>query len=220
MSRKRGAIKYSIACYDELYRVDKDRVFRPEPVGDAEEEDLFDSLVDEWQFFTADEALIALRQSFSATFSSEYRLAPLSRRLLAIRRKCTEAAKSLHPIWSDLGLSPIPIEEDDRSLFKARLFSFILVRNRDLETRVSVNGQKTRLSTLIGFEDATDLLRALRAVVSDTFTEVHTADQIRDLLWRIRCRIWIVLPPFNVCLGSVGVEPIAHPTTDDLVQTE
>ncbi len=210
MGTRKAKVRYSITYADELYRFDKDLKLREEEDDDPEE-----SLAAVWDCEVADETLVALRRTFSKTFTSEYRLELLQQLLVDIRRECTEAGKPLHVIWSELELPAIPLEEYDPSVNKVRVFKFIFVRNRDLATKVLVKGKSKKLSTIVGFEDATELLRTLRAVISDTFSEIHNVDQCEALLHKIRTRIWAVLPAFNVCLRSIEKEPIAPKTPDD-----
>lgn len=54
---------------------------------------------------------------------------------------------------------------------------------------------------------------ALRKIVSDTFSEMHTEEDHERVLREIRNQIADVLPPLNELLEAIEIEPIAVPTS-------
>jgi hypothetical protein len=110
-------------------------------------------------------------------------------------------------------LPPIPLITNDPTPSKVRLFQFVFARRDAVDITVKVEGKRRRLLDVVQYQDATALLTTLRSVVSATFAEAHDEDQHTAILQRIRAEIQAVLPPFNPCLESIEIEPIA-PTRD------
>lgn len=188
---------------DSICYVSKERIF--DLNSDPDE-----SLMDELKCPIGDELLIALRKAFSLTFPRNPFITGLREALAEIRRVGVDSLKPMPEVLLDLELPPIPPVMNDPVLTKTRIFQFLLARRKDLDIAVKVNGKRRRLLDLAEHEDATALITTLRSVVTDTFEEAHSEDQHSAILKRIRRKIHDVLPPFNACLESIEVEPIAE----------
>jgi hypothetical protein len=204
MGRKRKVRGYSILYSDSVCGVSEDRVYDPES---EPEKSLFDTL----ECPIADDVLIALRKSFSLTFPKNPFIEGLRESLTDIRRICVEAAKPLTEVWKDLQMQPVPPYMNDPVVRKTYLFKFVFARTADLDITVKIDGKKVSFLKEVGHEDATQLIMALRLIVSNTFEEAHSERQHEAILRRIRARIWQVLPPLNMCLQSIEVEPMPGP---------
>jgi len=205
MGRKRKAKGYSVVVGDAVCCVSEDRFYDPAAAPEK-------SLMDQLQCPVADEVLIALRKAFSLTYPTNPFIQGLQASLTEIRRICVEALKPLPDVLSDLELPPIPPIIDDSAMRKTYVFMFLFARTDAIDITVKFNGKKQRLMDIVGNQDATELLKTLRSVVTDTFDEAHDEQQHSAILQRIRKRIHSVLPAFNACLESMEVEPIAEPS--------
>ena len=204
MGRKKKPKGYSILAADAVCCVGEDRVYNADAESDPEK-----SLMDKLQCPVADEVLIALRKAFSLTFPRNPFLEGIKAELAEIRRLGVEALKPMPEVLSDLGLAPIPAMENDPAITRARVFRFVFARTEEVDISVKADGKRRRLLDLVGNDDGTELVKALRSVVSDTFEEAHNEDQLMAILRRIRERIQKTLPAFNACLESIEIEPIA-----------
>ena len=211
MGRRRKQNRWSLVASDTVCCVSEDGVYDPESAPEK-------SLMDQLQCPVADEVLIALRKSFSLTYPRNPFMDGLQAAIAEIRRIGVEALKPMPEVLLDLGLPPIPQFIDDPIRKKVHLFLFMFARTDDLNITVKVKGKRRKLLDVAEHEDGTCLLTTLRAVVSDTFHEAHDEDQHSAILQGIRQTIHAVLPPFNVCLQAMEIEPIAEWHVTDSVQ--
>lgn len=207
MGRRTKRPLFLIVVTDDLCRIGKDRV-----LIDAEDDDdnyPEESLLDELRCPLADEVLIALRKSFSLTFPRNPFIDGLQASLTEIRRIGVEALKPMPEVLAELGLKPIPFIIDDPIRKKVYLTLFAVARTADLQISVKAGNRTKRLLVAIDHFPADALIRTLRDVVSDTFSEMHDEDQHSEVLTRIRGRINDVLAPYNSLLEAMEIEPVA-----------
>ncbi len=203
MTRSRKKPRWVIVLTDNLACIDENKVFDPESEPKK-------NLLDELQSHPADEVLIALRKSFSVTYPRNPFVEGLQQALSEIRRIGVEALKEIPEVLQELGLPPVPATLADASSRRGIVFLFSLVRSADLSIKVQYQGKTHSLLKLLDPFPADPLIRTLRAVVSDTFSEMHNEEQCGETLKRIRDRIWDRLPPFNALLEEIEIEPIAE----------
>ena len=140
----------------------------------------------------------------------------LQQALSEIRRIGVEALKEIPEVLQELQLSAVPGTMADSSSRKAHVFLFSFARAADLAIQVKYEGRSRSLLKLLDPYPGDSLVRTLRAIVTDTFTETHNEDQCEEILRRIRDRVWDTLPAFNELLEEIEIEPIA----DRLIQNE
>jgi hypothetical protein len=209
MGRRPNAKQYSIVVAHDLCCVGEDRVFNPDSEDDADK-----SLMDELQCPVADEVLIALRKAFSLTFPRNPFMDGIRAEIAEIRRLGVDALKPMPEILLGLGLTPIPMIDNDPVKDKVRVFQFVFAKIEDIDISVTVVGKRRHFLDVAQHEKASSLITTLRSVVSDTFEEAHNEDQLLAVLRRIRERVHAVLPSFNPCLESIEIEPIAEKAAD------
>jgi hypothetical protein len=207
MARPKKIPTYLILYADRTGYVNKEFVYDRDSDPD-------ESPLDELDYFPADDLLDALRQSFSLTYLDDLSLKGMRNSLAKIRRLGVDVLKMMPKALADLGLKPVPTNEDDPALNKTVMFKFAFMREADLNIKVTFEGKKRRFLDLLDYEIATPLIQTMREVVADTFEEAFDDDQHERLLRRIRGRIWKTLPAYNVCLESIGIEPIAEYRAD------
>jgi hypothetical protein len=200
-TRKKTVWGMVLAC--NLGCIDEERVLHPgsEPKN---------NLLNELQCPAADEVLIALRKSFSLTFPRNPFVVGLQQALTEIRQVGVEALKEIPEVLQELSLPAVPGSAADASKDRAIVFKFSLVRLKDLEMQVQYEGKTRSLVKLLDPCPADELVRTLRHVISDTFSEMHDEEQHEQVLSRIRDRIWDTLPAFNDLLFEIEIEPIAE----------
>jgi hypothetical protein len=203
MGRPRKKPLWVIVLADDLGCIDENKVL------DLESE-LEKSFLDDLSCPAADEVLIALRKSFSMTYPRNPFVDGLQQALSEIRRIGIEALKEIPEVLEELRLPSIPATMADASAHRAILFKYSLVRSADLAIKVQYEGKSRSLLKLLEPVAADPLIRTLREVVSDTFSEMHSEEQPEEALKRIRDRIWDVLPPFNSFLDDIEIEHIAE----------
>lgn len=206
MGRRRKRPTFVLAYGDDLGCVSKAGEFHRHS-----DEDISDNLLDDLQCPVADEVLIALRKSYSLTSPYNHLMVGLQASLAEIRRVSAEALVPLGDVLAEIGLPPVPATMDDKTTAKVYVFKFVFARTDDLKRNVRYKGRDRSLLRLVQQAPADDLVRTLRAVLSDTFAEAYDEDQHADLLRRIRERIIDVLPPYNQQLFEIEVELIEVP---------
>jgi hypothetical protein len=209
VARTRKKPVWGIVLAENLGCIDDKRVLDP---GSEPQKNLLDEL----QCPAADEVLIALRKSFSLTYPRNPFVVGLQQALTDIRQVGVEALKEIPEVLQDLALPAVPGSAADASKHRAIVFMFSLVRFRDLAVQVQFEGRTRSLVKLLDPFPADELVRTLRNVISDTFSEMHDEEQHEQVLKRIRNRIWDTLPAFNDLLYEIEIEPIAErPATED-----
>ncbi|QDT48883.1 hypothetical protein Pan258_29300 [Symmachiella dynata] len=203
MGRKRKTPIYGIVAAEFLHSVGIDGVL---DIDDKPEESLFD----EAYCPIADDVLIALRKTFSLTFPQNPLIEGLREAMTEIRRIGTEALSEISGLREELGLKSIPGFEENDDQYKVRVYKYLFVRTKDLKIKVKYEGRTHSLFTLFDPVPADGLVRTLREVVSDTFSEMHDEEQFDEVLMGIREKVWDVLPEINPTLFSIGLEPIAE----------
>lgn len=217
MGRTRKKPLWFILLAENLGCIDENRVFDPEAEPKT-------NLLDELQCPAADEVLIALRKAFSLTYPRNPFVEGLQQALAEIRRIGVEALKEIPEVLQELRLPPVPATMADASIHRAFVFKFSLARAADLAIKVQYEGKTHSLLKLLDPFPADQLVRTLREVVSDTFSEMHNEEQYEETLTGIRDRIWDTLPPFNILLEEIEIEPIAerrqHEETEEGISPE
>lgn len=208
MGRPRKKPIYVIVAADVLGSISKDRVldFDSEP-----DENLFEEL----PCPPADEVLIALRKAYSLTFPRNPFLEGFQEALGEIRRIGIDALKTVPEVVGDLGLKSVPAPTHEKTKPKVYLLKFCLARRADLQLKVKYEGKTQRLLSIVDEIPGDGLVETLRAIVSDTFSEMHNEEQHEEVLRHIRERIGAILPAYNELLAEIEIEPIAVIPTDD-----
>jgi len=191
----------AVFCIDNKHVLDLD--------SDPEE-----SLGDELQCPAADEILIALRRAFTLSFPTNPFIDGLTEALTDIRRVCVDALRDMPEVLEELGLPGIPPVSEDDQHSSAKLATCFFARAKDLRLRVSYEGKKHALFTLLQPDPADALIRTAREIVTATFSEMHSEEQHQAVILQIRNSIWDVLPAFNTYLIPIEVEPIAARAED------
>lgn len=209
MTRKTKASKFLLLSPDLLDSVSKDFVL------DLDEQ-FDDGAFAETRLHPIDEVLIALRKSFSLTYSRNPFIDGLKECEIKIRETCVDAIKCHPELLEELKLPPIPFVIDDPAERKSLLFRFALVRSKDLRIRVKYEGKKQSFFKLLDATGGDQIVRTIRAVVSDSFSEAHDEDQHEEILNVIRPRIWKILPDFNEVLDEINIERMpSQPLQED-----
>lgn len=199
MARSRKRSKYVIVDSSILCCIG------PERVLDLEE-DVEGSLADELECPIADPVLESLRRIFSLTFSENPFIDGTEKAVTEIRRLCVEALVEIPQILEDLKLAPIPRPLSARR--NAHVFRYFFVKDDELKMQVQYEGRKRSLHRLIEKWPGDELVKMLRDVVSETFSEIYDEQQAEDTLRRIRSKIWRCLPAYNDLLIDIEVEPM------------
>jgi len=209
MARSRKRSKYVIVDSSILCCIG------PERVLDLEE-DVEDSLADELECPIADPVLESLRRIFSLTFSENPFTDGTEKAVTEIRRLGVEALVEIPQILEDLKLVPIP--RPLSASRKAHVFRYFFVKDEELKMQVQYEGRKRSLHRLTEKWPGDSLVKTLRDVVSETFSEIYDEQQAEETLLRIRSKVWEVLPTYNELLIDIEVEsmPIYDESYDNL----
>ena len=199
MSKVAKSSKFVLLTPDLLDSVSKDFVLDLDEQHD-------DGAFAETRLHPIDDVLIALRKSFSLTYSRNPFIDGLQECQTEIQRICTDAIKCHPELLEELKLPPIPFVMDDPAESRTMMFKFALVRAKDLRVRVKYEEKRQSFFKLLGALGADHIIKTIRAVVSDTFVEAHDEEQHEEILSRIRQRIWQVLPDCNDVLDEINVE--------------
>jgi hypothetical protein len=173
MARPRKTPVWVIVLADNLGCIDENMVLNP---GSEPKK----SLLDELLCPVADEVLIALRKSFSLTYPRNPFIDGLQQALTEIRRIGVEALKEMPKVLEELRLAPVPGTTADAAAHRAIVFKFVLARSADLAVKVQYEGKSRSLLKLLDPYPADQLVRTLREVISDTFSEMYSDEQHRN----------------------------------------
>ncbi len=203
MGSRQSRSKYVIVQAGPLHWIDKDRSFDPGVELDK-------SFADELDCPVADSLVMALRRTFSLTYPTKPFVEGMAEAITEIRRIGTEVLVEMPEVLGELALKPIPRPLVDSRTPKGELFLFYLAKTSDLRITVKHENRKRSLLNLIGHMPADVLIRTLRTVVSDSFTEMHDEYEHRAVLRSMRSKVWAVLPAYNEVLREIEAEPIAE----------
>ncbi len=159
--------------------------------------------------------LIALRKAFARTYFGEEPLKDAKAVMNEIRGAGVDALRPFQTILEALRLPAVPAAPDGPD--RCRLFKFVIAPARTLRQRVKDedSGRVSPLIELIPAEPADHVVRALRHILTLTFSEVYDRAQYDDLFAEIRRVSASVLAPLNWILEEIDVEPVAKPREVD-----
>ena len=207
MGRNRSRCLYVVVEAQLLHWIDKERNLEPGV-------ELKESFADDLYCPIGDPLLKALRRAFSLTYPTNPFVEGMSEAITEIRRIGIETLIEMPEVLDDLALKPIP-----RPLLepppKGDVFLYYLVKASDLRISVIYEKRKKSLRNLVETYPADVLVRTLRALVSDSFAEMHAEQEHRAVLNDMRSKVWAVLPAYNGLLREIEVEPIAELVEDE-----
>lgn len=213
MAKKRSSPVFVVVPAFLLDCVDDKKVLDLEAVESEEE---CRGPLSDLETYPADDLLASLRKAFTLTFPHNPFIDGIQNALTEIKRVCIDGIKSLPEVLETLDLKPMPFVIDDPLEGKAMLFKHVFVESKHLRIQVKYEGKRQSLFKLVDAPHGDEVIRAIRQIVTDTFTEAHDEDQHGDILMTIRHRIWNVLPQFNDLPDECEVERIAPiPDYDD-----
>lgn len=185
-------------------------------VAESEKSGEETSLLDELDCPVGDDLLVAVRKTYSLTYSRKSSLGQIKKTVLRMRELLSSALHPLAEVTDAMKLKPVGHDKSWDEADDVRVFKFVLASVKELEVKVEVEHEggirRCLLLDQIKTQPADPLLIAARDLVSLTFQEVFSPLEHRRLLGEIRRRAAEVLVPFNWCLESIDVEPVAIPT--------
>lgn len=188
-------------------QLDSVKLDKREQVGDAKT--LFELLT----VPIADPCLRSLRRIMSLTyFESLERTGEIC--LAEIRSLAIKTLGELGKELESLGLRRVDLDRSYRREQLAQVLQYLIVPDKALRRRVRVRGSTARPTLAEVFQPipADNAIRALREILSLTFTEATTSSQQDRVLEDIRYLAAAALVPCNPLLEEMEVEPVAMPT--------
>jgi hypothetical protein len=161
----------------------------------------------------ADPCLRSLRRIMSLTyFESLERTGEIC--LAEIRSLAIKTLGELGTELESLGLRRVDLDRSYRREQRAQVLQYLIVPDKALRRRVRVKSSTTRPTLAEVFQPipADPAIRALREILSLTFTEATTSSQQDRVLEDIRYLAAVALVPCNPILEEMEMEPVAMPT--------